>query len=57
MISAEISGRESFAARLAARARKLAQARAETLLRARRNDAWRWRKPGLLWPLFGKETD
>ena len=44
----------AFIARLTARARKLGLARAEALLleRSGRGEA-RWRKPRLLWPLFG----
>jgi len=44
-----------FAARLAARAGKLAAAQAETRHRARRGDARRWRLARLLWPLYTKE--
>lgn len=40
-----------FVARLAAKARRIAEAAAL----ARRDDA-RWRKPALLWPLFGAHT-
>lgn len=43
-----------LAERLAERAARLAAARAEGTARARRADPWRWRKAGLLWPLFGK---
>ena len=55
MISAEI--RPDFAAlaaRLAAKARALAEAQAEHTVLARRSDPARWRKAGLLWPLFTK---
>ena len=45
----------AFAARLARKAAVLAEARAETLLRARTRDPWRWRRAALLWPLFGKD--
>ena len=38
----------AFVARLAAKARDLAEARI-----AARHDEHRWRKPSLLWPLFG----
>lgn len=44
----------SLAARLADKARLLAEARAETAVRAARSDAARWRKAALLWPLFTK---
>lgn len=40
-------------ARLTAKAEALAKTRAVML--ARRLDARRWRKAGLLWPLFGEE--
>jgi len=33
----------------------IARAQAETTLRATRADASRWRRPGLLWPLFTKD--
>jgi hypothetical protein len=45
----------AFAARLAARAARLAKARAQSELLARRHDASRWRRAGLLWPLFAKD--
>jgi len=41
-------------ARLAQRAAALAEASAESTLRARRADPLRWRLPRLLWPLFGR---
>jgi hypothetical protein len=44
----------TFAARLAARAAGLAEARAEAALRARRADPSRWRRAAVLWPLFAK---
>lgn len=44
-----------FAARLAAKARAMAEAHAEARVREARHDPWRWRKAGLLWPLFGKD--
>ncbi|MEZ5688269.1 MAG: hypothetical protein R3E21_05700 [Caenibius sp.] len=43
---------KGLADRLARRAETLARARAEEQLRANRKDPWRWRKAGLLWPLF-----
>ena len=45
---------DAFVARLTTKARKLGLARAEALLleRSGRGEA-RWRKPRLLWPLFG----
>jgi hypothetical protein len=49
MISAETIGAARFVARLAARARRIAEARAE----APRHGARRWRLARLLWPLFG----
>jgi hypothetical protein len=45
---------EGFTARLAARARALAEAAATQAELTRRNDPQRWRRAGLLWPLFGK---
>ena len=45
----------TFAARLAAKAAALAEARTETALRARRADPSRWRRAALLWPLFAKD--
>jgi hypothetical protein len=44
-----------LAAGLAAKAAALARARGETALRARRADPARWRRAGLLWPLFAKD--
>lgn len=53
MIAADTDGPfEALAARLFARARRLAAARGESRALARRNDPRRWRKAGLLWPLF-----
>jgi len=46
-----------FAARLAAKAGKLAAAEMESRHRARRGDARRWRLARLLWPLFDKERE
>ena len=54
MIGARIAApAHSFAARLAARAERLARAHAIARLRGGRADPWRWRSPALLWPLFG----
>ena len=50
MIRAEIAALDALAERLAARARKLAEARAAS----RKARADRWRRPALLWPLFTK---
>ena len=47
-------GEQKFVARLAAKAAKIAQARAENRLRTRKRDPWRWRNSRLLWPLFTK---
>ncbi len=53
MIDAKVAGSpQGFAAGLAARARTLVEAHAESALRARRRDPWRWRTAHLLWPLF-----
>jgi hypothetical protein len=56
MITARISasGRH-LAARLAERAQLLAEAHAENRRLARRGDGSRWRRAGLLWPLFTKD--
>lgn len=43
-----------FGARLVARARVLAEARAERAALARRGDPRRWRRAALLWPLIVK---
>ena len=52
MIRASISpAGPAFSARLAAKARALAEAHAEG---ARRTDPWRWRAARLLWPLMGE---
>jgi hypothetical protein len=55
MIEARFTAASAFAARLAAKAARLAEARGEAGLRARREDPSRWRRAGLLWPLFAKE--
>lgn len=56
MIAAQPETRfEQLAARLAARARALAEARARRLALARRGDPARWRRAGLIWPLFTKD--
>lgn len=46
---ARVTGFTALAAQLRSRAAALAQAR---LVAARANPAQRWRRPGLLWPLF-----
>lgn len=53
MIRAEAAD-AGFVARLAARARALAEAHAERRALARRGDPRRWRRAALLWPLFTK---
>jgi hypothetical protein len=45
---------DALAARLAARAGTLAVAHATALLLAARQDARRWRRADLIWPLFAK---
>ncbi len=56
MIKASVTpDAKGFAGRLAAGAATLAKAHGESLLRARRNDATRWRSARLLWPLFTKD--
>ena len=56
LLRAEASpSRSAFAARLAAKARRLALAHAENRLRARRKDGARWRQARLLWPLFASK--
>ena len=55
VITADIA--QSFAAlarRLTAKAVQLGQAEAERKALVRRGDPARWRRPGLLWPLFTK---
>jgi hypothetical protein len=47
-----IRGFAAFVDRITNRARSLAEARGELLLRERRGDASRWRNPRLLWPDF-----
>jgi hypothetical protein len=55
MITAETSPDfEGLAARLTTKAKALAEAHAERTALARRANPARWRKPGLLWPLFTK---
>lgn len=44
----------ALAARLAEKARSLAEARAQALALQGRNDPLRWRSARLLWPLFTK---
>ena len=55
MIQAKVIAGGAFAARLSARAARLAEAREEARLRARRDDPSRWRRAALLWPLFAKD--
>ena len=55
MITAKEIGGARLVARLVEQARRLAEARAEALVRERRGDARRWRLARLLWPLFPKE--
>lgn len=47
------NGFEALAARLTARAAALAEARARSRALEARADESRWRRAGLLWPLFG----
>ncbi len=55
MIAAESgSAFAGLAARLAERARRLAEARMRRLALARRGDPRRWRSARLLWPLFAE---
>lgn len=56
MIEASTKSRSGFAVRLARRAQKIAEAKVENALRARRNDSSRWRDARLLWPLFSREA-
>ena len=50
-----VTDADAFVARLTARARKLGLSRAEALLLERTGHGEnRWRKPRLLWPLFGQ---
>ena len=53
MISANLDpGLAGLAERLVARAAKMAAARRDAILAARRDGAGHWRKARLLWPLF-----
>ena len=54
MIAAKPSAPAGVAARLAERARHVAEAQAEDRLRARSTDPARWRDARLLWPLISK---
>lgn len=55
MIAAkQVGSGARFAARLADKARQLAEAKAEERVRARRGEARRWRLARLLWPVFTK---
>lgn len=55
MIDAELSAAsQKLTQALADAAGKAASAHAETRLREKRRDPARWRKAGLLWPLFGE---
>ncbi|WP_165271778.1 hypothetical protein [Pelagerythrobacter rhizovicinus] len=45
----------ALAARLAHKAARIAQARAENAVRARRGDPARWRSARLLWPAFAED--
>ena len=55
MIAARIhQSPAALSAILARKAARIARARAEEALRARRGAASRWREPRLLWPLFAK---
>ncbi len=55
MIEAKTTIRASFAARMARRARVLAEAGAQSRLGTRRGDPARWRNARLLWPLFSRD--
>lgn len=52
---AALTAFDALAARLAARAGKLAAAHAASRLLAARRDESRWRRASLVWPLFGKD--
>lgn len=55
MIATRVPGIAGLAGRMIARAQALAEARAESAIARRRGDPARWRKAGLLWPLFTKD--
>jgi hypothetical protein len=55
LITASSGSDRGLALRLADRAGQLARVVIENRLRARRADPHRWRKAGLLWPLFTKD--
>lgn len=55
MIEADVD--QAFAAlarRLTAKAARLAEARARERVLVRRGDERRWRRAGIVWPLFGR---
>ena len=52
MIDATMSDGARFAARLAAKAARIAAAQVERDVLTRRRAPGRWRRAGLLWPLF-----
>lgn len=55
MIEASAPHADALAARLSVKARRLAEAHAETRLRKARRDPHRWRMAQLLWPLITKD--
>lgn len=56
MIGAEVRPPlAALAARLARKAGRLAEARTENAVRARRRDPARWRSARLLWPTFAED--
>jgi len=55
MINAELNDAfDALAKRLTAKAARLAEARKRERELEQRKDPRRWRKPGLVWPLFGQ---
>lgn len=50
MIKASTPAFAGLVRRLAAKARSVASAHAESTLREKRKDPWRWRSARLLWP-------
>lgn len=55
MMSARMPGAGKLVGRMIGQAQALAQTRAQAIVAQRRGDPARWRKAGLLWPLFTKD--
>ena len=55
MIVARLADANGLTKKLTARAETLARAHVEFRLLSKKQDSRRWRRPGLLWPLFTKD--